>query len=165
MILTIKVQQELDHWIHKFHNVHHYPVVGRLIPDTTLQALAHRTFSPTDLAQYNGVANNDNDISNEYATPPIYVGIGYDVFDVSFGGTPLYGPTGGGGGYHCLAGKNATRALATMNLAEAVNASDTTTTTTTQILQELTDKQRQTLQHWSMTFRDTKEYPIVGKLL
>jgi membrane-associated progesterone receptor component len=89
-----------------------------------------------------------------YATPPIYIAVGEDVFDVSFGGASFYGE---GGPYHRFAGKNASRALAKMSFDEEnlVNPD----------VSDLDEKEMKILNDWIKTLRDKKKYPVVGKIV
>jgi membrane-associated progesterone receptor component len=95
----------------------------------------------------------DTIVPEGYATPPIYIGLGEYVYDVSFGGVGFYGP---GGPYHRFAGTIATRSLAKMSFdAEHMNNRDTS---------DLTDKEKKILDDWITTFAKKKKYPVVGKL-
>ncbi|GAX28145.1 hypothetical protein FisN_6Lh033 [Fistulifera solaris] len=142
-------RMELDQWLEKFQYYRNYPLVGKLIfemPDP------HRIISREELAKYNGTL--EAPIPEGYATPPIYIAVDQDVFDMSFGGVSFYGP---GGPYHKLAGRDATRALATMRL-------DDEMFTTTGKEEPLNEKQSKTMNDWKKTFAERKMYPIVGKL-
>ena len=149
--LSDQEQQELDHWMYKFTHVHRYTVVGRCcVPvDPTWQEVI---YTADMLAAYDG--SSATALPEGYATAPIYLGAGHQVFDVSFGGTVFYGP---GGGYHRFAGKDASRALAKMSFADEDLESGHTA--------DLNEKQIKTLNDWITTFRHKKQYPVVGKLL
>ena len=82
---------------------------------------------------------------------PIYVSVKGNVYDVS-GAADLYGP---GQSYHCMAGREASRALAKLSFDEA-DLSNTDIT-------DLGPFQRETLAGWEEKFRHYKSYPIVGK--
>jgi membrane-associated progesterone receptor component len=142
---------ELENWIDKFTNYRRYPVLGKLVPSQTLPD-PDRVLSKEELAQHDGTSTG-TDIQEGYATPPIYLGAGTKVYDVSFGGVGFYGPDGG---YHRFAGKNASRALAKMSF-DPADVEDTSVT-------DLTDAQRKVLADWVKTFETRKQYPIVGRL-
>jgi membrane-associated progesterone receptor component len=141
---------ELHSWIEKFRDFRCYPVMGRLVPDSKLPS-ADRIVSIEELAQHDGTSS---EIPEGYAAVPIYLGAGGKVFDVSFGGIEFYGPKGG---YHRFAGKNASRALAKMSFDPADTANPVS-------LEDLTEKEKQTLNDWVKTFEDRKCYPCVGRL-
>lgn len=140
-------RMELDQWIEKFQYYRHYPIKGKLV---SVMPDPDRVLTLDEMASYNGT----QPVPEGYATPPIYIGVGGNVFDMSFGGVSFYGP---GGPYHKLAGRNASRALATMKLDDEafVNANQ---------LNDLTEKQIKTMNDWSKTFTERKMYPIVGKM-
>lgn len=140
-------RMELDQWLDKFQYYRHYPVVGKLVlplPDPA------RVLSSDDMALYNGTP--EAPLPEGYATPPIYIGVGSDIFDMSFGGVSFYGP---GGPYHKLAGRNASRALATMKLDDEAFQPQS---------QDLTEQQLKTMNDWKKTFLERKMYPVVGKM-
>jgi membrane-associated progesterone receptor component len=104
---------------------------------------SRRNFTPPQLAEFNGSHGK-----------PIYVSLLSEVFDVSESSDYLFGP---GGKYHALAGKDASRALATNTLSDAsINNLD---------LSDLTDQQLQVLNDWVTRFRDENKFPIVGRLV
>ncbi|KAF9582684.1 hypothetical protein BGW38_010895 [Lunasporangiospora selenospora] len=97
-----------------------------------------RVFSSEELAQHDG-AN---------AETPIYVAIKGIVFDVS-GKKAMYGP---GGGYHCFAGKDASKALGKSSLKLEDCVAD---------YSDLDEKEHKVLDDWYSFFE--KRYAIVGK--
>jgi membrane-associated progesterone receptor component len=146
--LNFGEKTELEGWIDKFTNYRPYPIKGKLVPDNLLPDPAS-VIGKEELAKCNGSGT----IPDGYAAAPIYVGAGDNVYDMSFGGVTFYGP---GGPYQKFAGKNASRALATMSLEDSAletgNVSD------------LTEKQINTLNDWIKTFSERKQYPVVGTL-
>lgn len=141
-------RMELDQWLEKFQYYRHYPIIGNLVssmPDP------NRILSLSEMAPYNGTPAAP--LPEGYATPPIYIAVDQDIFDMSFGGVSFYGP---GGPYHALAGRNATRALATMRLDEEALMSKGG--------EALNEKQIKTMNDWKKTFTERKLYPIVGKM-
>lgn len=140
-------RMELDQWLAKFQYYRHYPIVGKLVssmPDP------NRVWTLEEMAPYNGTP--EAPLPEGYATPPIYIAVDRDIFDMSFGGVSFYGP---GGPYHKLAGHDATRALATMRLDDDAFATQG---------EALNEKQLKTMNDWKKTFSERKMYPIVGKL-
>ncbi|KAI7817602.1 cytochrome b5-like heme/steroid binding domain-containing protein [Gamsiella multidivaricata] len=98
-----------------------------------------RIFSQDELAQHDGAADEDK---------PIYVAIKGTVFDVTTK-KAMYGPSGG---YHCFAGKDASKALGMSSLKVEDCVAD---------YSGLDEKERKTLDDWYTFFE--KRYPIVGK--
>ncbi|KAF9902113.1 hypothetical protein EC991_005282 [Linnemannia zychae] len=96
------------------------------------------TFSHEELAKFDGTKPE----------APIYVAIKGSVFDVSTK-KESYGP---GGGYHCFAGKDASKALGKSSLKPEDCVAD---------YSGLDEKERKTLDDWFIFFE--KRYPIVGK--
>lgn len=142
--LNFGERQELDGWIQKFQYYRNYPILGKLVtslPDP------ERIITREELAKQNGTG----EIPEGYAAAPIYVAVDQFVFDMSFGGVSFYGK---GGPYQNFAGKNVTRALSLMKIEEAGNED----------MSDVTEKQLNTMREWVKTFRDKKQYPIVGKL-
>lgn len=136
-------RQELDGWIQKFQYYRNYPIIGRLILDLPDP---ERIIARNELSDGTG-----EDIPEGYATAPIHVAVDGNVFDMSFGGVTFYGK---GGPYQKFAGNDATRALSLMKIEESGNTD----------LSDLTEKQLGTMREWVKTFREKKQYPIVGKL-
>ncbi|ORZ26259.1 cytochrome b5-like heme/steroid binding domain-containing protein [Lobosporangium transversale] len=97
-----------------------------------------RIFTHEELAQHDG---SKDDL-------PIYVAIKGTVFDVTTK-KAMYGPSGG---YHCFAGKDASKALGMSSLKAEDCIADYST---------LSEKERKTLDDWYSFFE--KRYPIVGK--
>jgi membrane-associated progesterone receptor component len=146
--LNFGERTELQGWLDKFQHYRPYPVKGKCIPPAKMPD-PDRVITMEELAQNNGTGP----VPEGYASPPIYVGAGTKVFDMSFGGESFYGP---GGPYHKFAGHNVTRALALMSLDEAdINNPDIT---------GITEKQEKTMNDWITTFEERKMYPIVGRL-
>jgi len=139
---------ELENWIEKFTYYRNYPIMGRLISEQQLPN-PDRILSKQDLEDNNG----SGPTPEGYAASPIYVGVGHNVYDCSFGGVAFYGP---GGGYNRFAGKDVSRALAKMSFdPEDIESHD---------LSDLTDRQKSTLSDWIKTYENKKGYPVVGKL-
>ena len=82
---------------------------------------------------------------------PIYISLKGDVYDVS-SARHLYGP---GCAYHCMAGREASRAMAKLSFDEE----DLQSTET----EDLNGFERGTLDDWIEKFRHYKGYPIVGR--
>ena len=139
-------KMELEGWVEKFTYYRNYPVLGKLVEDLPD---SDRLLTKEDLSKCDGT----QEAPEGYAFPPIYLGAGDKVYDVSFGGVTFYGPDCG---YHRFAGKDASRALAKMSFDPA----DTENTDTS----DLDEKQLKTLADWIKTFQDRKGYPIVGRL-
>ena len=139
---------ELEGWIDKFTYYRPYPIKGRLIPDSQLKPLEDRILTKEDLAKNDG---SSEDIPDGYATAPIYVGAGDNVYDMSFGGVGFYGKSGG---YNRFAGKDVSRALAKMSFEpeDIENPS----------MDDLEEKQKKILADWIKKFE--QKYPVVGKL-
>jgi len=139
---------ELENWVEKFTYYRSYPIMGSVIPDDKIPK-SDRILSKEDLALHKGTEEKPK----HYGTAPIYIGAGTHVFDVSFGGMLFYGP---GCSYHRFAGRDASRALAKMSFnPEDVDSND---------LSDLSEKQLKTMEDWIKTFKERKEYPIVGRL-
>ncbi|KAG0216494.1 hypothetical protein BGX28_000008 [Mortierella sp. GBA30] len=97
-----------------------------------------RVFTSEELAEHDGT-KEDN---------AIYVAIKGTVFDVT-AKKAMYGPAGG---YHCFAGKDASKALGMSSLKAEDCVPD---------YSDLSEKERKTLDDWYTFFE--KRYPIVGK--
>lgn len=92
---------------------------------------------------------------------PIYIAVNGKVLDVSFGGKDFYGA---GGPYAAFAGKDITRALATMSLKpEDIEAGDAMPPD--RVLDGLDGSQLKILADWEKRFIEKKKYPVVGKLV
>ncbi len=103
-------------------------------------SMAERQWTREELARYNG----------SDATLPVHVAVNGVVYDVS-SRRDLYGADGG---YHFLAGKDASRALGKSSLdREDVNNCD---------ISNLSSEEKETLEQWQSTF--AKKYPVVGLL-
>lgn len=100
-----------------------------------------RRFTTEELKQYNG----KNDM-------PILVALKGKVYDVS-SAFAYYGPSGS---YASLAGREASRAVARLNFDEKELCNYS--------LDDLTSRERQTLEKWVKKFR-SRNYPIVGTML
>lgn len=152
--LGVGDKNELDGWMEKFEHFRCYPIMGRLVPDDKLPS-SDRVISPEELAKYNGLSDGkpESDDHKGYARDPIYLGAGGVVFDVSFGGVPMYGK---GGPYNRFAGKDASRALALMSF----DPKDVENTDTS----DLEEKQLKVLSDWVENFKNKKGYPVVGRL-
>lgn len=151
--LDVGETAELDGWLEKFQHYRNYPIMGAFVPDALLPD-PDRILSVEDLAKYDGMnQERPTGAHSRYARDPIYLGALDKVFDVSFGGVPMYGKDGP---YQRFAGKDASRALALMSFdpkdAESADISD------------LDDKKVKVLRDWVKTFEEKKGYPVVGRL-
>ncbi|KAL9181617.1 hypothetical protein ACHAXT_010422 [Thalassiosira profunda] len=151
--LGVGDKAELRNWQEKFEHYRCYPIKGRLVPDAKLPS-SERIISMEELAKFDGNAEGKPEGNHAgYALHPIYLGAWDKVFDVSFGGVPMYGK---GGPYNRFAGKDASRALALMSFdpkdAENPDISD------------LEEKKVKVLKDWVATFEEKKGYPVVGRL-
>ncbi|KAI1321180.1 hypothetical protein EDD11_007746 [Mortierella claussenii] len=109
------------------------------LPDTPLPPPNwSRIFSHEELLLHDGIKEDQ----------PIYVAIKGTVFDVT-AKKAMYGPSGG---YHCFAGRDASKALGKSSL----NVEDCTAD-----YSGLDEKELKTLNDWYSFFE--KRYPIVGK--
>ncbi|KAG0060162.1 hypothetical protein BGZ89_012498 [Linnemannia elongata] len=97
-----------------------------------------RIFTKEELAEHDG----------EKEDGTIYVAIKGIVFDVT-AKKAMYGPSGG---YHCFAGKDASKALGKSSLKPEDCIAD---------YSELTEKERKTMEDWYVFFE--KRYAIVGR--
>ncbi|KAG0355796.1 cytochrome b5-like heme/steroid binding domain-containing protein [Gamsiella multidivaricata] len=97
-----------------------------------------RIFTAEELAKHDGTN----------ADAPIYVAIKGAVFDVS-SKKEMYGP---GAGYHCFAGKDASKALGKSSLKPEDCIAD---------YSDLNETELKTLNDWVVFFE--KRYPVVGK--
>ncbi|CAM9613941.1 unnamed protein product, partial [Choristocarpus tenellus] len=138
-------QMTLDGWVDTF-AARGYPVMGKVVPTPK-----PRPMSREKLRQFDG---RQPYLPSGYSSPPIYVGVGREVFDVSFGGSEFYTK---GGPYECLAGRDASRVLARMSMTqqdiEGVLDYD-----------NLSSKEKKNLQDWSAKLGKGKGYPVVGWL-
>ncbi|KAF9958933.1 hypothetical protein BGZ72_010614 [Mortierella alpina] len=98
-----------------------------------------RIFTSEELSGHDGTEENST----------IYVAIKGTVFDVT-GKKAMYGP---GGGYHCFAGRDASKALGMSSLKVEDCVAD---------YSGLTEKELKTLEDWYTFFE--KRYPIAGKM-
>ncbi|KAF9292570.1 hypothetical protein BGZ68_003476 [Mortierella alpina] len=98
-----------------------------------------RIFTSEELAKYDGTEEDS----------VIYVAIKGTVFDVT-AKKAMYGP---GAGYHCFAGKDASKALGMSSLKVEDCVAD---------YSGLTEKELKTLEDWYTFFE--KRYPIAGKM-
>ncbi|KAG0311810.1 hypothetical protein BGZ97_011628 [Linnemannia gamsii] len=98
-----------------------------------------RIFTKEELAEHDGSKGDEG---------TIYVAIKGTVFDVT-AKRAMYGPSGG---YHCFAGKDASKALGKSSLKPEDCIAD---------YSELTEKELKTMEDWYAFFE--KRYAIVGK--
>ena len=152
--LGVGDKTELENWLEKFEHYRCYPIMGKLIPDDKLPS-SDRVISKEELAKFDGQKEGTptEDELKGYGTYPIYLGAYDKVFDVSFGGVPMYGKDGP---YNRFAGKDASRALALMSFDpnDAANPD----------ISDLEEKQVKVLHDWVKKFEENKGYPIVGRL-
>lgn len=152
--LGVGDKAELENWLEKFEHYRCYPVTGRLVPDSKIPK-GDRIISMEELAKYDG-KSQEVPLEGEYlgyATYPILVGAMDKVYDMSFGGVPMYGKDGP---YNRFAGKDVSRALALMSF----DPKDVENTD----ISDLEEKKVKVLKDWCQTFEDKKGYPVVGKL-
>ncbi|KAF9146505.1 hypothetical protein BGX30_014570 [Mortierella sp. GBA39] len=97
-----------------------------------------RIFTKEELAEHDGEKEDGS----------IYVAIKGIVFDVT-AKKAMYGPSGG---YHCFAGKDASKALGKSSLKPEDCIAD---------YSELTEKERKTMEDWYVFFE--KRYAIIGR--
>ncbi|CAM9362309.1 unnamed protein product [Discosporangium mesarthrocarpum] len=138
-------EMTLDGWVDTF-AARGYPVVGRVVETPPPRVMARE-----ELRQFDG---KQEFLPPGYALPPIYIGVGTEVFDVSFGGADFYTD---GGPYECLAGRDASRVLAKMSMAkEDVDG----------LLDYscLTEKEKKNLCDWADKLGGKRGYPVVGWL-
>jgi membrane-associated progesterone receptor component len=83
---------------------------------------------------------------------PIYISLRGDVYDCS-AASDFYGE---GSGYHCFAGREASRAMAKLSFEEE-ELSNTN-------LDDLGPFERSTLEDWVVKFKHYKSYPVVGRV-
>lgn len=92
---------------------------------------------------------------------PILIGVNGQVLDVSYGGKGFYGGTGP---YSIFAGKDITRALATMSLKpEDVEASNACPLD--KVLEGLTENEIKIMKDWETKFIEKRKYPVIGRLV
>jgi len=144
--LSFGEKDELENWMAKFEHYRAYPIKGRLVPDSKLP-------NPKTIVTKNDLAKSDGtgQIPDGYATAPIYIGVGQNVYDGSFGGVTHYGKDGA---YERFAGKDVSRALAKMSF----DPKDTENTS----IDDLTEKELVVLNDWVKTYEHKKGYPVVG---
>jgi len=140
--LSKKEKRELENWYKSYKDYKEYPLIGKLV--TPPQP---RQISLEELNQMNGKQS----IPEGYAAAPMCIGINGNIYDVSFGGAPFYQE---GASYNIFVGKDVSRALAKLSFSDDDIGNPN--------LDDLTEKERQTLNDWELTFRDKKLYPIVG---
>nr|CCA26113.1 heme/steroid binding domaincontaining protein putati [Albugo laibachii Nc14] len=104
--------------------------------------IKRRYYTNEELLVFNGVDGK-----------PIYVCLLDEVYDVTER-AEYYGPDGN---YHIFAGRDASRALATMSFDQVEIEND--------VLEDLRSSSLQTLQEWVTKFKVHKKYPVVGRLL
>ncbi|XP_075254989.1 membrane-associated progesterone receptor component 1-like [Convolutriloba macropyga] len=108
-----------------------------------LPKMKKRDFYVKELIPYNGQEDER-----------ILIAVNSKVFDVSNRGRDFYGP---GGPYHCFAGKDASRGLATMSL-EPSSIKDEYDD-----LSDLNSSERDQLREWENQMKE--KYEFVGRLL
>lgn len=110
-------------------------------PREAVQVPDFKEYTIEELKQFNGENNM-----------PILIALKNQVYHVSChpNGRDFYGP---GNGYHAFAGRDASRALATMKFDEIENRR----------VDDLNGIQRQTLQEWVDCYR--RKYRVVGQLV
>lgn len=153
--LGIFEKDVLQNWYDKFKYAKQYPIVGKLsFPDV---GEGKRVFTVLELQQYKGEKTEEvagkakEDILPGRVDREILICLKGKVYDVSYGGTEMYGV---GGPYHIFAGIDASRALAKMSFdREDVESRD---------LSDLTEQQLKTLDDWEKKFSEVKKYPVVG---
>lgn len=131
--LTFMEREALNDWLMKFEVMKGYPVVGRVLKPCDMTRDALAKFNGKD-----GMA--------------IYVALNGVIYDVTLKGSDNYGAQGS---YSQFAGRDVSRALAKMSFEPEDLASSA--------IDDLDDKQRQTLAEWVAKFE--KKYAVVGALL
>jgi len=118
-----------------------------------------RDFTIVQLRAFNGASEETKapSAAGVHVTPPaatpIYISLKGNVYDVT-SAKDLYGP---GQTYHCMAGREASRALAKLSFEESdLGSTDLT---------DLGPFQRETLGNWEEKFIHYKSYPVVGKCI
>ena len=134
----------LEDWISKFKHYKQYPIVGKLSTPPE-----PRNLTVADLSEFKG----KQPAAPNRVHPSILVALKGVVYDVSYGGYDMYRE---GSGYHVFAGKDASRGLAKMSLAEEECSSSN--------LSDLTEAQLKTLDEWVHKFSTVRKYPVVGHI-
>lgn len=111
-----------------------------------------RAFTPAQLRKYNGVVPPEGAPKWDLDAGKIYVALKGQVYDVT-SAPGFYGP---GGGYHVFAGRDASRALATLSFDEAALENPA--------IDDLSAMEADQLDEWIFKFQ-TKGYPVVGRLV
>jgi len=178
----------LDEWIMKFE--FKYPKVGRVsnpprgleftkadlaffrrtepqvvtkegVGETAAEAGAAEAGGLEQVREHSAVVQAVLDVCGERVDRPILIGVNGHVLDVGYGGTSFYG---GSGPYSIFAGKDITRALATMSLKpEDVDASDSCPLD--KVLEGLTAAEIKIMKDWETKFVENRKYPVVGRLV
>lgn len=135
-------REALDEWYTTFKHVKNYPCLGRL--STPPSDLRFTLSSLLAAAEENRGPPPPGRIH-----PPLLIAVRGQVYDVSYGGVELYGPSGP---YAKFVGRDASRALATMSLDEETVANPS--------IADLDDKAIGVLDDWAKLFH--RKYPQVG---
>eukprot|EP00047_Mylnosiga_fluctuans_P020114 m.88961 g.88961 ORF g.88961 m.88961 type:complete len:210 (-) comp8388_c0_seq5:154-783(-) len=115
-----------------------------------------REFTLEELREYDGT----NPIPELEGTKAIYIALNETVFDVT-AGKSFYGP---GKGYHCFAGRDASRGLATMEFqARPHICGSWQTKDTWDDISDLCPADREVLDSWEDRFRE--KYIVRGRLV
>mmetsp|Transcript_4694 Transcript_4694/g.8858 ORF Transcript_4694/g.8858 Transcript_4694/m.8858 type:complete len:269 (+) Transcript_4694:109-915(+) len=139
--LSTEAQTALKEWVKIFQTEFKYPVVGRVSAPAV-----GREFTLKALAVHNG--QPDQRLPNRIH-PEILICLNYKVYDVSYGGSHLYGV---GKGYHIFAGRDASRSLAVMSFEpEFVENND---------LSLLSEDEMGAVLSWEETYQS--KYPVIG---
>jgi membrane-associated progesterone receptor component len=166
----------LDEWVMKFE--FKYPRVGRVTEpprdlEFTKADLAHFRRPESETAGEGESKGENTEVAKSAAVQavldaakgrvdrPLLIGVNGKVLDVGYGGTSFYG---GSGPYSIFAGRDITRALATMSLKpEDVDASDACPLD--KVLEGLSDKEVKIMRDWETKFIEKRKYPVVGRLV
>ena len=132
--LTLNEIDTLSDWTQKFQ--FKYKCVGHLV-----DLPEERNYTTHELREYDG----------EHGSKAIMFALRGKIYNVTKGWS-FYGP---GGGYHMLAGRDASRALAKMSL-DVKDVDDPN-------IADLSDEESQTLDDWIEKL--SKKYTLVGKLV
>ena len=169
--LGIFEKDVLQNWIDKFKYGKQYPIVGKLsFPNV---GESKRIFTVSELKKFKGegppsaeageddknstddgcliISDTQQELLPGRVNREILICVRGKVFDVSYGGVPMYGK---GEAYHIFAGIDASRALAKMSFDEG--------DVTSRDLSDLTETQVKTLDDWEQKYLEGKKYPVVG---
>lgn len=111
-----------------------------------VEPIVLRDFTREQLRDFNG--ESDGKIPK-----PVYIGLCGEVYDATAAAANYYGP---GAGYHCFAGRDASRAMAKYCFDEKELSNPN--------ISDLGPFERSMLESWVQKFKYYKCYPVVGKM-